>query len=128
MIVDASALVALLLREPAAPRIAVALAEAPWAAVGAPTLTEAAIVAAARGVPPTALPALLVEAGIDVLPYTHEHATVAAHAYRVYGRSRHPAGLNFGDCMVYAMAKVADAPLLFVGEDFPKTDLRAALA
>lgn len=128
MIVDASALIALLLREPAAPRIAAALAQSPWAAVGAPTLTEAAIVAAARDVPPTALPALLVEAGIDVLPYTHEHATVAMHAYRAYGRGRHPAGLNFGDCMAYAMAKVADAPLLFVGDDFPRTDLRPALA
>ncbi len=128
MIVDSSALIALLLREPSAPAIASALGGAPWAAIGAPTLTEAAIVAAARGVPPTALPALLVEAGIDVLPYTHEHATVAAQAFRTYGRGRHAAGLNFGDSMVYAIAKVADAPLLFVGDDFPLTDLRAALA
>lgn len=126
MIVDASALLALLLREPSAERVVDALDGAPWAAIGAPTLTEAAIVAEARGVPPTALPALLATAEIDVLPYTHEHATVAAWAYRTYGRGRHPAALNLGDCMAYAMAKVADAPLLFVGDDFPRTDVTPA--
>lgn len=127
MIVDASALLALLLREPSAERIVDALDGAPWAAIGAPTLTEAAIVAEARGLPPTAVAALLVEAEIEVLPYTHEHATVAAWAYRRFGRGRHRAGLNFGDCMAYAMAKVADAPLLYVGDDFPHTDVVPAI-
>jgi ribonuclease VapC len=64
---------------------------------------------------------------IRIVSFTERHATVAADAYVTYGRGRHPASLNFGDCMTYATARLADAPLLFVGDDFSQTDLPSAL-
>lgn len=127
MIVDASALVALLLREPGWARIADALAGTAHAAIGAPTITEAALVLQAKGAPPSLLPALLQRTGIEVIPFTQHHATVAADAYATYGRGRHPASLNYGDCMAHAVARLAQAPLLFVGDDFSRTDLEPAL-
>ena len=127
MIIDASAIVALLLREPGWERIADALAGAAHVAIGAPTLTEAAIVLQAKGAPPNLLPALLQRAGIEVVPFTQRHALVAADAYAAYGRGRHAASLNFGDCLAYAAARLAQAPLLFVGDDFSRTDLEPAL-
>jgi ribonuclease VapC len=127
VIVDASALVALLLREPGWERIADALTAHAVVAIGAPTLTETAIVLHAKGAPPSLLPALLQRAGIEVVPFTEHHATLAADAYATYGRGRHAASLNFGDCMTYAVARAAHAPLLFVGDDFARTDLEPAL-
>src|SRR6056297_1170818 len=62
--------------------------------------------------------AALDAAGIAVLPYTHDHARLAAQAFRRFGRGRHPASLNFGDCISYAVADAASAPLLYVGDDF----------
>ena len=128
MIVDASALVSLLLREPGWERIADALAGHDHAAIGAPTLTETAIVLQAKGAPASLLPALLQRTGIEVVPFTQHHATVATDAYAMYGRGRHPASLNYGDCMAYAVARLARAPLLFVGNDFAQTDLEPVLA
>lgn len=127
MIVDASALIALLFREPAWERIAHALASSERSAIGAPTLTETAIVLQAKGAPPSLLPALLHRSGLRIVSFTERHATIAADAYATYGRGRHPASLNFGDCMTYAVARLADAPLLFVGDDFSRTDLASAL-
>lgn len=127
MIVDASAIVALVLREPGWDRLADAIDGSETVGIGAPTATEASIVLAAKGVPPTVLPALLTEVRIDVLPYTRDHAQLAGTAYRRFGRGRHPAALNFGDCMSYATAALAQEPLLFVGEDFGRTDLTPAL-
>ena len=128
MIVDAGALVALLLREPGWERIADALTAHADVAIGAPTLTETAIVLHAKGAPPSLLPALLQRAGIEVVTFTEHHATLAADAYATYGRGRHAASLNFGDCMTYAVARAAHAPLLFVGDDFARTDLEPALS
>lgn len=128
MIVDASALIALIYREPGWERLVAALDRAPYAGVAAPTLAEAMIVLASRDVPPTVLPALLAAADIDVVAFGSDHAYEAASAYRRFGKGRHPAALNFGDCLAYAAARVADAPLLFVGEDFARTDVRRALA
>jgi len=128
VIVDASALVALLLREPGWERIADALAGAAHVAIGAPTLTETAIVLHAKGAPPSLLPALLQRAGIEVVPFTQHHAIAAADAYATYGSGRHAASLDFGDCMSYAVARMAQAPLLFVGNDFSQTDLEPALS
>ena len=128
MIVDSSALVALLLRESGWERVAGALATPAHVAIGAPTLTETAIVLTAKGAPPTLLPAALQRTGIEVVPFTERHALVAADAYSTYGRGRHAASLNFGDCMTYAVARLAQAPLLFVGNDFSQTDLEPALA
>jgi ribonuclease VapC len=127
VIVDASALVALLLQEPGWERIADALTAHDQVAIGAPTLTEAAIVLHAKNAPPTLLPALLRHARIEVLPFTEHHANLAAEAYATYGRGRHAASLNFGDCMTYAVASAARAPLLYVGDDFARTDLEPAL-
>lgn len=127
MIVDASAIVALVLREPGWDRLADAIERAETVGIGAPTATEASIVLAAKGVPPTVLPALLAEVDVDVIPFTRDHARRAGAAYRRFGRGRHPAALNFGDCMSYATASLAGAPLLFVGDDFGRTDLPSAL-
>ena len=61
--------------------------------------------------------------GAEILPFTEDHARAAAAAFLRYGKGRHPAGLNFGDCMAYAVAKVEGAPLLFTGGDFARTDV-----
>lgn len=127
MIVDASAVVALVLREPGWDRLADAIDRAESVGIGAPTATETSIVLAAKGVPPTVLPALLSEVDIEILAYTRDHAHAAGTAYRRFGRGRHPAALSFGDCMSYATAALARAPLLFVGDDFARTDLTPAL-
>jgi len=127
VIVDSSALVSLLLREEGWQRIAAALSAHPRVAIGAPTLTETAIVLHAKGALPTLLPATLLRIGMEVVAYTERHALVAADAYATYGRGRHPASLNFGDCMTYAVARLAQAPLLFAGNDFALTDIEPAL-
>ncbi len=127
MIVDSSALVALVLREPGWERIAAELTTRTHVAIGAPTLAETATLLHAKGVPPSLLPALLRRANIEVVAFTERHADLATDAYVRYGRGRHLAALNFGDCMTYAVARMAAAPLLFVGNDFTRTDLEPAL-
>jgi ribonuclease VapC len=72
------------------------------------------------------LPRLLQEARLTVIPFAEEHWRIAVDAYRRFGRGRHAAGLNFGDCLTYAVAQLAGQPLLFVGDDFSKTDLLPA--
>jgi ribonuclease VapC len=123
---DSSALIALLLREPAWERLAHALAVSHRAAIGAPTLTETAIVLHTKGAPPSSLPALLQRLRLRIVSFMERHAIVAAVAYATYGRGRHPASLDVGDCMTYAIAGVADAPLLFLGDGFSSTDLTPA--
>lgn len=71
--------------------------------------------------------ALLRSAKITIEPFTVEQAHIARQAFLDYGKGRHPAGLNFGDCFAYALAKTSGEPLLFKGADFAKTDIRAAL-
>ena len=128
MIVDTSAIVALLLREPEQERLERRLAEAKHVGVGSPTLTEAGIVLSARlGRDARALLArFLSEAGMTIIPFGDVHYAAAVGAWLRYGRGRHPATLDFGDCMSYAVATLAGEPLLCVGEDFPKTDLDLA--
>jgi len=129
MIVDSSALLALIFREAAADRIEEALASAEELAMGAPTFAETAMVLASRlGEDSRALLALLVdELDLLVIPFTAAHGREAREAFMRFGRGRHPAALNFGDCLCYAVAKLADQPLLFVGDDFRRTDVVAAL-
>ena len=129
MIVDSSALLALVFRESAAAAVEEALAGAELAAVGAPTLAETAIVLAAKaGEDSRALIALLSDQlSLAVIPFTAAHAREAREAFLRFGRGRHPAALNLGDCLSYAVAKLADQPLLFVGNDFRRTDVVAAL-
>ena len=75
---------------------------------------------------PGLLSRLLQEAGLSVIPLTEDHWRVAVEAYTRFGKGRHAAALNFGDCLTYAVARLAERPLLFVGEDFAKTDLTRA--
>jgi ribonuclease VapC len=63
----------------------------------------------------------------EIVPFTSEHAALARDAWRRFGKGRHPAGLNLGDCFAYALAKSRDEPLLFKGEDFARTDVKAAI-
>lgn len=129
MIVDSSALIAIVAVEDDADVFIEALSGAAEAAIGAPTMLEAAVVAAGRGPFGTRrFDQLVSAANLQILAFTAEHAEVARLAYRDFGRgSGHRAGLNFGDCMAYAMATVAERPLLFKGDDFTHTDIRSAL-
>jgi len=126
VIVDSSAIVAILLREPGWERLVdlVATVDGPHG-VGAPTLVETGIVLVARvGVPGKSLLARFVEeASMRVIDLTADHWTVAVGAYLRFGKGRHPAALNFGDCLTYAVAKLAAVPLLCLGNDFAQTDL-----
>ena len=128
MILDSSALIALVFREPEAEQILDLLAEAEVAAIGAPTLAETGIVLGAKlGEASRAiLSRLLEDLDLVVLPFTAAHGREAREAFLRFGRGRHPAGLNFGDCLTYATAKLAGQPLLFVGNDFSQTDLTTA--
>jgi len=125
VILDSSAIIALLLREPAHEGLLDAIAGAPVAGVGAPTITETGIVLNARigAAGRTLLTRFLDESGVVPVSYEGEHARVAIDAFGRFGKGRHTASLNFGDCMTYATAKLAGRPLLCVGEDFAKTDL-----
>ena len=125
MIADSSSLIAILLHQEGHDRVEAALAGAAVAGVGAPTLTETGIVLASRlGAGSASLLARLVEeAGLSVIPFTEVHVRAAVDAWRRFGKGRHPAALNFGDCLTYATAQVAAQPLLCLGEDFTRTDL-----
>jgi ribonuclease VapC len=127
MIVDTSALVAILTGEKELEPFVRAIQQAPVAAIGTPTVLETGIVIGARLGPAglTRLDAFIAEAEITVLPFTAAHAVSARDAFLRYGKGRHPAGLNFGDCMSYAVARVEKRPLLFKGNDFRLTDIEA---
>lgn len=125
MILDSSALLAILLAETGSERLIRTVADAPLVAIGAPTLVETAIVLTSR-LARDARPLLndfLREAAIEIIPFTPDHYDIAVDAFQRYGRGRHPAALNFGDCLTYAIARVSGFPLLFTGEDFSRTDL-----
>ena len=128
MIVDASALIALLRGEQDAPRFARALASrAESKRLSAANFLEAAIVIDGSRDPIASrrLDELIAKTGIAIEPVTAEQAEIARAAYRDFGKGVHPAGLNFGDCFAYALAKVTGEALLFKGDDFARTDLRA---
>lgn len=128
MIVDSSAVLAIFFREPGAEALLGRILDAGFAAIGAPTAAETGLVLTAR-LKTNATGALLrffEETGIEVVPFTARHWQRAIDAYARFGKGRHPAGLNFGDCMTYATAALAGQPLLCRGEDFSKTDLELA--
>ncbi|WP_404445334.1 type II toxin-antitoxin system VapC family toxin [Microbacterium marinum] len=130
MIIDTSALIALLQNEASAEAIDVATESATWRGISAATLLEAAIVADGTSDPVRSarFDALVAGLDIEVVPLTAAHAAIARQAYRDYGRgSGHPAKLNFGDCFSYALAKERGEPLLYVGDDFAHTDIASAL-
>jgi ribonuclease VapC len=124
MVVDTSALVAILLLEQDAPTYAKAIAGAESAVMSAASYVELTIIAISRGTRGRAeLEATLTDALIEIVPVTIDQAHIAADAYERYGRGRHPAALNFGDCFAYALAKSRNEPLLFKGADFGLTDV-----
>ena len=129
MIVDTSALMAILLDEPDAALYARTLAGATSLAMSAATWVEAAIVVEAhsRGQGGGALDALIRQAGIRIEPVTEAQAYTAREATLNFGRGRHPASLNMGDCFSYALAKCTGEPLLFKGEYFARTDVSPAI-
>jgi ribonuclease VapC len=127
IVADTSALIAVVLGESDAERFLAAL-QANEVTVSAASLTEAAIVAEARqGLDAARDLELLVSGVVDRIAEVDEaHARAAVSAWRRFGKGRHPAGLNFGDCCAYATASLAGVPLLFKGDGFTQTDLRAA--
>ncbi|HEX5642056.1 MAG TPA: type II toxin-antitoxin system VapC family toxin [Thermoleophilia bacterium] len=125
MVLDTSVIVAILLGQAEAAALHQLLVVQSPSLVGSPTLAEAGIVLQGR-IGQTGLAALrgfLVEYDVHAVPFGEEHWRLAAQAFGRFGKGRHPAGLNFGDCLTYATAKLAARPLLCVGDDFAQTDL-----
>lgn len=130
MIVDTSAIIAILRNEPAGSRCASILSEADIVRISAATYLEAAIVVDGSRNPVLSgqFDELIAAVEMMIEPVTAHHADVAREAYRMFGRgSGHPAKLNFGDCFAYALATESGDSLLFVGNDFRQTDIRAAV-
>jgi ribonuclease VapC len=130
VIVDTSALMAVIVREPGHEAIIDLLADAGTVAgIGAPTAAELGLVLSAR-LRTDARPViggLLERFEIEIIEFTDEHWRAGVDAFLRYGRGRHKAALNFGDCLSYAVASLAQEPLLFVGDDFGLTDQESAL-
>jgi len=130
MVVDSSALVAILRKEPESARFLEAIRQAFPRLISAPTAVEASVVMLARfgdaGL--VNLKDLITQTSLTITPFTPAHHDIAVDAFRRYGKGRHPASLNFGDCFSYALAKATGEPLLFKGDDFSQTDIKRALA
>ena len=128
MVVDSSALVAILREEPGHERLLQKALSADRTVVGASVAFETAMVLSGRWHRDarSTLHGLLRTIGAEIVPFTEEHYEAAVSAFLRYGKGRHPAGLNFGDCMSYAFARVSGLPLLYTGNDFSKTDIQAA--
>jgi len=129
MVIDTSALIALLRLEPEAEAFAQAIEDDPRRLVSAVTKLEARMVALGRFGPAAAadLDALIAAIGPAVIPFDDHHADIARDAFAKYGKGRHVAALNFGDCAVYALAMSEAEPLLFKGTDFGATDVEAVV-
>ena len=128
MIVDTSAVLAVLFGEPDAERYERAIAGASRCRMSVASLLEAAIVLESRSGAAGGheLDVFVERALIELAPVTAEHAQAARRAWRRFGKGNHPAGLNFGDCFTYALAEATREPLLFKGRDFALTDIEAA--
>ena len=129
MILDSSAILAVIFREPGYEVLIRRITGAPLVAVGAPTLVETALVLTARLGRDVRLmlSEFVRQAEAEIVPFTEEHYQAAIDAFARFGKGRHPAALNLGDCLTYAVARVAAMPLLFTGDDFQKTDLPPAI-
>jgi len=125
MILDSSAVVAILCREPGHLTLLEKIIAADMLCMGAPTVFEAAMVLTIKlrrdGL--AVVNEFLRESGTQVISFTDQHASIAFGAYFRYGKGRHKAALNFGDCLSYSVAKVSGQALLFIGRDFAKTDV-----
>ncbi len=126
MILDSSAIVAIVRAEPGYEEVLAELEAADSVAIGSPTLVETGMVLTGRlGLDARALLERFVQDfGVMVIPFGEAHWREALDAFRRFGKKRHPAALNFGDCLTYAVARLSDRPLLCLGNDFSQTDLR----
>lgn len=129
MVIDTSALVALLGMEPEAARIAQAIGSDPVRLLSAATLVEASIVLESRHGEAAAreLDLAVARAGMLIEPVTGEQAELARQAWRRFGKGRHPASLNYCDCFSYALSRITGEALLFKGDDFTQTDITPVL-
>lgn len=126
IVLDTSALMALLLGEPEADKIAEVLESEESFKISAGTVAEALIVAGRRGVSEE-LSQLLEAIAVEVETFSAAGAVAISEAYSTWGKGVHPAGLNFGDCFAYVTAKSGGSPLLYVGDDFSQTDICSVL-
>jgi len=128
MILDTSAIVAMVLHEEEAESLFRKMGRASAIWIGAPTLVETTVVLTGRfGIPGhTALSTFIQEYGVSTIPFDELHWYAAEEAFIRFGKGRHPASLNLGDCMSYATARIAKEPLLFTGNDFARTDIAPA--
>ena len=128
MILDTSAVLAILFHEPDAERLAAAITTAPTRRMSVATVVETTIVLESRSGAAAGheLDAFLQEAEIELEPVTAEQAQGARRAWRRFGKGNHPAGLNFGDCFAYALAEATREPLLSKGGDFELADIEVA--
>jgi ribonuclease VapC len=128
VILDSSVIVAVALQETGYEDLVGKMRSADTLGIGTPTLTEAGMVLSARlGVEPQALlDRFLRDFGVVPVAFGERHWREALEAFRRFGKGRHPAALNFGDCLSYAVARLVDHPLLFVGDDFSRTDIEVA--
>ena len=129
MIVDSSAILAILFNESDAESYAQAITDADACRISAANFVEVAIVVEAqtKATGSRQFDAFFRRAGIVIEPVTVEQAHIARQAYTDFGKGRHKAGLKFGDCFTYALAKTTGETLLFKGEDFKKTDIASAI-
>jgi ribonuclease VapC len=125
MVIDTSAIVAIALNEPHAPEIEVQIADDPVRLISAATFLEATMVIETRlgEAGGRELDLWLLRISAEIVPVDTDQADVARRAWRRYGKGRHAAALNYGDCFSYALAMTRGEPLLFKGEDFTKTDI-----
>ena len=127
MVIDSSAIIALLLNEANAADIARAIEASSQCLLSAANLPEASIVIESRKgeAGGRELDLLIYRAAIEIVAVDQDQAELARIAWRRFGKGRHPAGLNYGDCFAYALARTRQLPLLFQGDDFPRTDIDA---
>ncbi|MGB0723239.1 MAG: type II toxin-antitoxin system VapC family toxin [Gammaproteobacteria bacterium] len=127
MVIDTSALIAILQDEPERHRFNAAIEADGRCLLSAASFVELSMIVESRFGPDgiRALDLFLSKAGIEVIPVDADQAHIARDAFRRFGKGRHPAGLNFGDCFSYALARAMGEALLFKGDDFPKTDVES---
>ncbi len=127
MVIDTSAFLAVLLKEEDAEALAVLMAESPRLLMSAATKLEASLVAEGSrfGATSEAVEALCQALDIQVMPFDQSHLLWALRGWREFGKGRHQAGLNLGDCFSYGLARALNMPLLYKGDDFRRTDVRS---
>lgn len=127
LVVDTSAIVAIVMEEPEAADFIAALASARTRILTSVNLLEAQIVLTfGKGMPAATAEVLVARENIEIIPFDEDLSNLALDAYRRYGKGRHPAKLNMGDCAAYALARSRGWPLLYKGEDFAQTDIERA--